>query len=169
MYDLFEGDVGTIIDITLAYAAGRHDGAALAASLYDEAAEWVPDQFVGETIKNLSDGSSGTITSNTDKTIEATLSGGDADSWNPGDRYAVVIDITGASLTWHWQHGKRAPVTKTGGIEDGPGGVTRYVTEANDVEADDLRIQVESTLASGWNGRADPVYFKIGRKLVKGL
>lgn len=85
------------------------------------------------------------------------------------DENDAAIDITAATLIWHWQHGKKTPVTKTGTISDGSGGITTYTSVADDIEAEDLRVQVEATLTSGWHGRSDPVNFKVGRKLIKGL
>ena len=85
------------------------------------------------------------------------------------DESDVAIDITAATLIWHWQHGKKAPVTKTGTISNGAGGITAYTSIADDIEVEDLRVQVEATLAGGWHGRSDSVNFKVGRKLIKGL
>ncbi len=85
------------------------------------------------------------------------------------DESDVAIDITGATLTWHWQHGKKAPVTKTATISNGPGGITTYTSIADDIKTEDLRVQVEALLPGGWRGRSDPVNFKVGRKLIKGL
>lgn len=85
------------------------------------------------------------------------------------DQDGNAIDITGATIVWHWQHDKKEPTTKAGTIQDGAGGITRYVTQAGDIEVGDLRIQIEITLAGGWHGRSDPVFYKVGRKLIKGL
>ncbi len=56
---------------------------------------WTPGEHVGRTIKNITDGSSGEITANTENTITATLSGGAENDWDLYDTYAfknVVAD-----------------------------------------------------------------------------
>lgn len=57
------------------------------------------NEFVGETIRNLTDGSEGTITANTDDGVfTVSLSGGDDNRFEPGDLVEVVGD--GGYFVW---------------------------------------------------------------------
>ena len=79
---------------------GTHDGADNAATLTDSSASWVPDQYIGEHINNVTDGSQGVVTSNTATTITATLSGGTDNDWDIGDEYEIrgaIIEVDGSS------------------------------------------------------------------------
>jgi hypothetical protein len=76
---------------TIIGVKGRHDGADNAAVLTDTSASWTvndPD-FIGKTIKNVTDNSSGIITSNTETTITASLSGGTDADWDSYDTYRI--------------------------------------------------------------------------------
>lgn len=77
-----------------ALVEGTHDGSGNAAVLTDSGASWTVDEFVGETIHNLTDGSSGTVTSNTAATITAKLSGGADDDWDASDKYYLKTAST---------------------------------------------------------------------------
>lgn len=87
---------------------GTHDGADDAATLTDSTQSWTDDEWIGETIYNITDGSSGTITDNDATTITATLSGGTDDNWDSsggagGPDYYVIgadkMNDSGASWT----------------------------------------------------------------------
>lgn len=71
-------------------ASGADDTSVAAAFLTDSTASWTVNAFVGATVFNDTDGSSGTVTANTATTITATLSGGSVNVWNSGDAYRVV-------------------------------------------------------------------------------
>jgi hypothetical protein len=71
-----------------------HDGSANASALTDSLQSWTTDEFVGRTIVNLTDNSSGVITANTDDTITATLSGGTDNDWDSGDEYNFASTFT---------------------------------------------------------------------------
>jgi len=73
--------------------AGSHSGSDNAAVLTDSTKGWTVNEWVGGTIGNVNDGSTGTITANTATTITAVLSGGTEDDWDTGDDY--VINPTG--------------------------------------------------------------------------
>lgn len=76
-------------DITLAYSGTAKSTAAV---LSDTAAAFAVDgSLLGQTITNVTDGSSGTITAVTATTITATLSGGTNNSWVIGDSYTIAI------------------------------------------------------------------------------
>jgi hypothetical protein len=76
-----------------------HDGANNVATLSDSSQAWTTNKFVGETIVNVTDGSSGTITANTATTITATLSGGTDNDWDTGDVYEMWSVVTGNSIS----------------------------------------------------------------------
>jgi hypothetical protein len=60
-------------------------------TFYNSGLSMVDDEHVGNTIKNLTDGSSGVITSNTTNTVEvAALTGGADNSFAPGDVCTIV-------------------------------------------------------------------------------
>jgi len=74
--------------------AGTHTGSDNAAVLTDDTKSWATSSLVGMTIRNLTDGSSGTITANTGTTITigAGLSGGTDNDFDTDDEYQVVTD-----------------------------------------------------------------------------
>lgn len=69
--------------------SGTHDGSANAAVLTDSTAAFLASALIGQTITNVTDGSSGTVTANTATTITATLSGGTDDDWDSSDVYTL--------------------------------------------------------------------------------
>jgi hypothetical protein len=71
---------------------GTHTGSADAAVLTDSGKSWTTDQWVGRRIKNITDGSTGTIKSNTATTITVSLSGGADNDWDNGDAYTISPD-----------------------------------------------------------------------------
>lgn len=50
----------------------------------------IPDQFIGYTVYNLTDGSSGLITANTSSDVTADLTGGSDNDWDVNDQYKIV-------------------------------------------------------------------------------
>lgn len=56
------------------------------------------NEFSGETVRNITDGSSGSIDSNTGNTITATLTGGVDNKFSPGD--SIVVEGTGTYFIW---------------------------------------------------------------------
>lgn len=85
--------------------AGTHTGGNNQATLTDSSKSWDTDVWVGKTIYNVTDGSSGTITANTANTVTATLSGGAEDDWDINDEYYIeyknyiASGTTGITLT----------------------------------------------------------------------
>jgi hypothetical protein len=71
-------------------ATGDHDGANNSAVLTDTSQDWVVDQFIGLTLNNTTDGSTTTVTSNTETTITGILSGGTDNDWDTGDSYVLT-------------------------------------------------------------------------------
>ncbi len=78
----------------LSDAIGTHDGSGNAATLSDSSQSWTTNEFVGRTVVNLTDGSSGVITANTATTITATLAGGTDNDWDVGDEYNFASSFT---------------------------------------------------------------------------
>lgn len=71
-------------------ATGTHTGGAHATILTDANAHWVTNRLVGLTVTNVTDGSSGVITSNTANTATvAALAGGTANAWANADVYSI--------------------------------------------------------------------------------
>ena len=70
---------------------GVHDGSAEAAILTDTSATFTVDALIGQTIHNVTDGSSAVITDNTATTITATLAGGTENDWDVGDAYLIIV------------------------------------------------------------------------------
>jgi len=85
--------------------AGAHDGSANASVLTDTDAGFDVNQFVGYTISNTTDGSSGTITANTASTVTATLTGGTDNDWDVGDAYTIAAEPTEDSDLYIYQGG----------------------------------------------------------------
>ena len=76
---------------------GTHDGGDnQVAVLTDSTATWTADAYVGMTVLNLTDGSSGTIADNDATTVTATLTGGTENDWDNGDDYDIVYQETQA-------------------------------------------------------------------------
>lgn len=75
--------------------AGTHDGAADAAVLTDSGETWTTDEWVGYTIKNITDGSQALITANTSTTITGVLYGGTDNDWDIGDTYHIAKPLNG--------------------------------------------------------------------------
>ncbi|MCK4677862.1 MAG: right-handed parallel beta-helix repeat-containing protein, partial [Bacteroidales bacterium] len=73
---------------------GSHTGSDNAAILEDNTKSWTSNAFIGFTVLNTTDGSSGTITANTAITITATLSGGDENDWDTNDDYDITYNET---------------------------------------------------------------------------
>ena len=79
------------------HEAGTHTGAANASVLTDSTLGATTDQFVGYTIKNITDGSQGIITANTATTVTATLYGGTDNDWDIGDVHHIAVPLNGDS------------------------------------------------------------------------
>lgn len=73
--------------------SGTHDGANNASALTDSTQSWTTDALVGATVKNITDGSSATITANTATTVTATLSGGTDDDWDTNDEWQILDQL----------------------------------------------------------------------------
>lgn len=70
-------------------ASGSHDGISNTSSLVDSSASWTVDQWVGFTVRNVTDGSYGIVTANTANSLSAVLSGGTDNDWDDTDVYTI--------------------------------------------------------------------------------
>lgn len=77
---------------------GVHDGGANQSLFTDSGESFPVDAFIGLTIFNVTDGSSGTITDNDGTTVTATLSGGTDDDWDNSDVAEIdeIINVSSA-------------------------------------------------------------------------
>ena len=71
-------------------AIGTHTAIPNAVIMTDAAAHFVPNALIGLRINNVTDGSSGVITANTENTVTvAALAGGTLNQWSTGDIYSI--------------------------------------------------------------------------------
>lgn len=71
-------------------ATGAHTGGAHATIMTDANAHFIVNEHVGLTIENVTDGSSGVVTANTETTVTvAALAGGTANQWALNDVYSI--------------------------------------------------------------------------------
>jgi len=95
---------------------GTDDTSTAAAFLTDSTASWTIDEFKGKILVNGTDGSTGTILSNTATTITAKMRGGSNDDWDSGDTYTInspSLDIGREIEIWfeHTSAGAVANIT----------------------------------------------------------
>jgi hypothetical protein len=156
-YTDFTGNIATtgymsggIQPVTVGNCEGVHDGGANAATLSDSGESLTVDAYIGMTLYNTTDGSSGVITDNDATTITATLAGGTDNDWDVDDAWSVgpgpkqsgvIFYITAATTILH-------PATA--------GYVAMYYsTGANTVSVDPASGSMQFTLdgtATGTNG-----------------
>ena len=79
------------------HEAGTHTGGASAAVLTDSTLGATTDEFIGYTIKNITDGSQALITSNTTTTVTGILYGGTDDDWDTSDVHHIAVPLNGDS------------------------------------------------------------------------
>lgn len=94
---------------------GTHDGSSDSATLTDSGASWTTDQWAGRRIINVTDGSEGTIKSNTATTITVSLYGGQDNDWDSGDEYIISHDEIWMADVSVIQSGDRIRVELDGG------------------------------------------------------
>ena len=70
--------------------AGTMTGSDTISTLVDNTKAWRIDALVGLVVTNVTDGSTGTITANTEQTATAVLTGGTDDSWDTSDSYTIA-------------------------------------------------------------------------------
>ncbi len=82
---------GEIRNLRLEPLEGAHDAGTSTTVMTDSSETWIVDEHVGQTIKNLRDGSSGVITANgTDTITVSALTGGTDNDWDLNDEYEIV-------------------------------------------------------------------------------
>lgn len=88
------------------WQAGSHSGATSTTVLTDTTASWTTNQWVGYTIRNVTDGSQGIITANTATTITvAYLYGGTSNDFVAADVYNIAVPLNGnagAGISHRW-------------------------------------------------------------------
>lgn len=77
------------------WEAGSHTGGAAEPVLTDSTLGATTDEWVGYTIKNITDGSQALITANTTTTITGVLYGGTDDAWDNGDVFHIAKPLNG--------------------------------------------------------------------------
>lgn len=95
-YEILDNNNGNVL------YRGLHRGKDINISqLIDEGKEWIENELAGKTVRNLSDGSSGIITTNTETTVTASLEGGIENDWDAGDPNfkAITIQPVGTAYT----------------------------------------------------------------------
>jgi len=76
------------------WQAGSHSGGTSTTVLTDSTASWTTDEWVGYTIRNVTDGSQGIVTANSSTTITvAELYGGTSNDWVAADVYNIAVPI----------------------------------------------------------------------------
>jgi len=85
--------------------SGTHTAATHATVLTDSTQAWTNDELIGDTVTNVTDGSSGVITDNNGTTITVTtLAGGTDDEWKAGDVYTInaghATILTDSDQSW---------------------------------------------------------------------
>lgn len=79
-------------------AVGADDTSTNAAFMTDSGEAFTVNEFVGWTIYNITDGSSGIITANAATTVTATLSGGTDNDWDTADKYVIGYKLGQVSI-----------------------------------------------------------------------
>lgn len=75
--------------------AGTHTGAADQAVLSDSTLGASDDEFIGYTIKNITDGSRALITDNGNTSVTGQLYGGTESDWDTGDVHHIAVPLNG--------------------------------------------------------------------------
>ena len=121
----------TLADCTV---GGTHTAAVHLTIMTDAAAHFIVDELVGLRINNVTDGSSGLITANTETTVTvAALAGGALNQWSTGDAYTIV----GAALN----------------LSDGPATLALTVKARYDVAAvQGIRVHVITSPSNSATG-----------------
>jgi len=71
---------------------GTHAGANNQATLQPTSPRWIADALIGATVYNITDGSSATITDNSEDVVTANLAGGTDNDWDTNDVFLIRFD-----------------------------------------------------------------------------
>jgi hypothetical protein len=75
---------------------GSHTGILNSTVMTDSVAILIPGRYVGMQINNITDGSMGKITENTEHTVTSSaLTGGGLNVWTPGDEWGITLQFGG--------------------------------------------------------------------------
>ncbi len=146
--------------------SGTHTSSSNATTLTDNTKNWVPNELVGLTLFNVTDNSSGVITTNTQTTITATLSGGTDNDWDTDDAYKIrdghalklhyVVSGTDRIYTpiYYWDAGSKLWVQVTANTTAEP--VNAYYVRMAETDAIPILVSPDKSVPSkqlytGWN------------------
>lgn len=79
------------------FVSGTHTGGAAAAVMTDSTLGATTNEYVGYTIKNITDGSQALITANTATTVTGILYGGTGNAWDTSDVHHIAVPLNGDS------------------------------------------------------------------------
>tara|TARA_R100000995_G_C3484632_1_gene126431 strand:+ start:8727 stop:11657 length:2931 start_codon:yes stop_codon:yes gene_type:complete len=155
--------------------SGTHTGADSATNMIDTSANFPIDGLIGARINNLTDGSSGTITDNTDVTvIVGSLSGGSDNSFDDaandaytidsfpttGDNYIAFSDADATGTVSMYSFASDTWGETVTGLTNVDGGNREDVFHAVDGQLRICDSNFENTNSNQWYGYIDEVFFK---------
>jgi len=155
--------------------SGTHTGADSATNMIDTSANFPIDGLIGARINNLTDGSSGTITDNTDVTvIVGSLSGGSDNSFDDaandaytidsfpttGDNYIAFSDADATGTVSMYSFASDTWGETVTGLTNVDGGNRKDVFHAVDGQLRICDSNFENTNSNQWYGYIDEVFFK---------
>ena len=155
--------------------SGTHTGADSATNMIDTSANFPIDGLIGARINNLTDGSSGTITDNTDVTvIVGSLSGGSDNSFDDaandaytidsfpttGDNYIAFSDADATGTVSMYSFTSDTWGETVTGLTNVDGGNRKDVFYAVDGQLRICDSNFENTNTNKWYGYIDEVFFK---------
>lgn len=155
--------------------SGTHTGADSATNMIDTSANFPIDGLIGARINNLTDGSSGTITDNTDVTvIVGSLSGGSDNSFDDaandaytidsfpttGDNYIAFSDADDTGTVSMYSFASDTWGETVTGLTNVDGGNRKDVFYAVDGQLRICDSNFENTNSNQWYGYIDEVFFK---------
>ena len=144
---------------------GQDDTSSSAAFMTDSGEAFTADEFIGWTIYNITDGSSGVITDNSTTTVTATLSGGTDNDWDSGDYYIIGYELatitipTGAVIgnVYYANVNNAANVSGTGPNINSASACNIYKERPlADIYAGEQLIVIPTTLGVGSAGTYQP-------------
>lgn len=128
-------------------ASGTHTAANHLTIMTDAAAHFIANELVGLTINNITDGSSGVVTANTETTVTvAALAGGTLNLWTTGDAYTIPgADYDTADWDmWNAAFAAGLPVRQTETYDASPAYI-KVLIENLDVAQPVTAVQVIAT------------------------
>ncbi len=144
--------------------SGTDDTSVGAATMTDTTASFVVDGLIGYVIRNITDGSWGIITDNTETVVTATLVGGTGNEWDSGDEYEIIetnvkIGVAGTPAAATATVESPGSVTAPAAITPGSVVIKTELTTAGDVLIVD---DGAGTLYDGTAGSAGTIDYTTG-------